>query len=1467
MSRTDGFKLEEILKLTPMEVSSFLHIAIALAKLVQTVHQGNAIIGDLNPSCVRIQEDLNLAVLAESRELDYAYLSPEQAGRMNRTPDERSDLYALGIMFYEMLAGRLPFQAQSKEEWVHAHLAVMPNPLRELRPEMAGPFEDIIMKLLSKSPEERYQSSYGLLTDLKCCALSLEQRGEIVPFEIARADEASQFRLPRTLFGREAEAEKLHEAFEQTRTGASAFVFISGKAGSGKTALIRELQPSVIRAGGRFISGKCDLMNRDIPFEPILQALRRLIRQIWSASPEKVTKLKVRLAESLSTGAGVIAQLLPEAASLLGDFPAVEPISPAEAAIRFQRLLPIFIKSFSSKDYPLVMFLDDLQWADPATLDVLRTVTHDRNLHGLLVIGAFREEPTPGWTESGETLVAAAQWIEQELSLHKAETPLQVQHIALGPLSYIDVRQFVSQILNENTARIRLLAESIYHRTGGNPLYLHRLLDSLYREKRLYFDKEQAIWTWDADTVAQIPEDPDILHLIGSRIRMLPNETIELLTIAAAIGHRFRLATIALVSDYTLPYTRKLLDSAEEEALICRENDTDDQAEADNGYYAFLHDRVQQAAYQAVPKQEQAALHLKIGRAMRRQGFDQKDESLFDLVYHLNLSSHEMTDETEKRELAAYNLQVGLKSKATTAFATAQHFLEMGLRLAQNDEQRTDSLAYRIMLELPECEYMCGRINRADELLDQLMTLTADLVQRSRIYMIRIAMNAYLKRNQIAVDIGRQALAEFGWKLPMKPSKAAIVKEVVMTRIALYRMRKELPHLPLSRDDRYKALSDLVMAISASVFSLSLELYAVLLSRFVRYGLKHGNNEAFTVVLCIYGSIFVKKLRDYFPGNNVGFRPTETFYTETAYLFSASFESRALQCHLHLYMGLVKQYRNPLKAVEHFGESIRYGLEAGEMTFVGHAMHTHITTHIGDLHTLSERIAYYEEVSQLLLDKDTLQLFHIARQYITELTGSASQMDEISVPMEGKPRNQTQNNQAFYTCTCRIEIAYLSGQYREALKWAELGSNYSYQQAPLQISKQMVYKSLTLAALHAVALPEECRSIRQLLNQQLRSMARDTGFYGQGSSAYLLIAAEWQRTCGNRAAAMQGFEDAIRAARSEGYGVMEAIACERASIYFREAGMTTMADTLMTDACATYSKWGAAAKASKLRETYPEIQLFMTRRQDNRVAVAEETGQGEFVRDMTPSTVDEKELIRQISSWSSTADNKDVMSRFLESVLRYLGAEKGYVLNSHEKGFLIGAQAGSEEDTREAPSYAEAIVRYVVNSGEPVVLANASQSSYAADAYIRRYQPYSVLCMPVLFPEKSQPSVLYLENNLIPGVFTEERLEVLDLMITRMVYLKSLKDSRKQISVPSDSSRSPVDASTKASQSLVDPLTSRETEILYALSDGLSNKEIAYRFGITEATVKSHVFRLYGKLGVKRRGQAIAVARELQFID
>ncbi|TBL77333.1 AAA family ATPase [Paenibacillus thalictri] len=1455
-----------------MEMPSFIHAAITITQLVHTVHKQPAIIGNLSPAYVSIRPDLSMAELTPNRKPDYAYLAPEQTGRINRTPDERSDLYALGVIFYEMLTGRLPFQAQHAEDWIHAHLAVMPQPLNKLRPDIAVPLQEIILKLLSKSPEDRYQSAYGLLADLKRCASSLEYAGEIVPFEIARMDEASRFRLPQTLFGRAKEDEQLRNALKMACEGASSFVLVTGQAGIGKTALIRELQVPVTRQGGQFIIGKCDLMNRDIPFSPLLQALRRLIRQIWSESPERISQLRVKLANSLGQGAGVIAEFLPEAAALIGDFPSVERLSPAEAAIRFRRLLPIFIHIFTDNDHPLVLFLDDLQWADPDTLDVVRLFASDPSLHGLLVIGAFRTKAAADQAQHGSDL-AAASWFQSALAPHQAELPLHMQHLMLNPLSYLDVKQFVTTTLNENSARVRLLARSLYYRTGGNALYLHRFLDNLYREKKLYFDEEQSAWTWDAAAISQIPEDPDILHLFEFRIRMLPQETIELLTIAAAIGHRFHPAMIALISGHALTDTLLHLRCAEEEGLISPENDADE-TRTEDSVYMFLHDRVQQAAYKIVPDADRADLHLNIGRAIKRHVHEHTGELTFDLVHHLNLGCSKMADEVERRELAEYNLQAGLKSKATTAFAAALHFLETGLSLVAKDEVSPGSLPYRLMMDLPECYYMCGRADAAEDMLHRLMACTADLIERSRIYLIWIAMNTYLKREDIALNIGHQALAEFGWKLPLKPSRTTVMSEVARTNLALYRMRKELPNLPVNRDPHYKALSDLLMAIATSAFSTSLELSAVLFSRFVRYGLKYGNNEAFAYILAGYGLVILR--------NKISLSQMGSQYIETAYLLSSALESTDLRCRMYYIRGLAALLQNPDEAAEHFNKSVGYGMESANLTFVSIAMLTCTTNHTGDLQLLSERITDYEEVSQKLVDEITLNIFRIARWYLAQLKGELGENDEVVAPLITQRSTHMLNNEVYYTCTCQAEIAYLDGRYHDALEWVQQGQFNNFRQTRMQVRKQHVYQSLALAALYAKSPPKERKAIRAKLGKQLGAMKHWSGYYGHQSSAYLLISAELEQFAGNRVAAIKGFEQAIEAARKEGYAMMEAIACERASVYYREAGIVTAADALIVDACAAYLRWGATAKVNKLRAAHPKLPLSASALQESRIGAlgkSEPSGNetvprnvlanepGEDVREKAALFDDGQGLLKQITGWSSKTDRQDVMNRFLEAALRYSGAERGYVLSSRERVFSIEAQAGHRSDVQEQHLYAEAIVRYVSVTGEPVVVEEASRSSYAADPYILRFHPQSILCMPVVFPGKSWPFVLYLENNLISYVFTQERIDMLDLMITRMVYLKSLEESRPVANVDPDIDPGPPAAAAAAQQPLVDPLTNREKEMLSALAEGLSNKEIADHFGITEATVKSHVFRLYGKLGVKRRGQAIARARELRILD
>lgn len=1454
MAITEVVKLKEAMNGTSMDVGSFLCIAIALAESVHRAHKQNILIGNLNPAGIQIQLDMKVDILIDHRWTDYTYISPEQTDRINRIPDERSDLYALGMIFYEMLSGTLPFHAQStKDDWIHVHLAVMPKPLPELHLDVEGTLEAVIMKLLSKMPEERYQSAYGLLTDLKRCASLMEEEGEIIPFEIALTDEVSRFRLPQTLFGREKEKSLLLDAFEQAKAGASSFVFVSGSAGSGKTVLVRELQMQVRMKGYRFISGKCDMLNRDIPFSPLLQALRSLIRKIWSESPDRVVNLKSQLTNALGQGVAVIVQLLPEAAELFDEVPAIEPLHPAETAIRFHRLVPIFIKVFVDIQHPLVIFLDDLQWADPATIDVLRTIVHDQARPGLLVIGAFREKITSGLDNYEGEQANAAAWIKESLSLHD-EVRLAVHHINLEALSYIEVRLLVSHVLHENSARIRSLAEVLYHRTGGNPLHLNRLLDNLYRENRLYFNEEEAVWAWDTSVITQIPDDPDILHLIGNRIRTLSPEKIELLAIGAAIGYRFHSSTISLVTGYSLQYARQLLHQIEEDGLLCRENDSDD-ADGDGRYYTFLHDRIQQAAYMTMSESDKTTLHLTIGRAIRDHLLSEGKFTIFDMVYHLNLGSVKIVDEAEKKSLAEYNYEAGLKSKATTAFTAALNFFEIGLHLSGEDWKNTASFAYRLMLEVPECEYICGHVDRAEELLDCLMSCTTEVVERSRIYLIQIAMYAYLKQDDSAVHIGQQALVEFGWHLPRKPSNALVIKEIMMTQSVLFCIRKDLLHLPINREPRYKALSDLVMGLSTSVFKVSPELAAVLFSRFVRYGLKHGNNEAFSAILASYGLV-IYRISHFYIGSQ---------YIDKAFHLASSFDSADLQSRLYYVRGLVRM-GNLDEGVKQFEQTIHYGIESANLAYVSIAMMTTTTNYTGDLYSLSALIKHYEEISQQLVDGVTVNIFRIARRYIAQMQDEAGEIGEVATPLLNDRYKKILNNEAYYTCTCQIELAYLFGRYHEALEWVEKGEFHTFLQTQEQVRKQRIYHSLTLAAMYMEVLPNEQKDVRVKLRKQLRSMRRWTGNYGKDSATYLLITAEFHRIEGNRIAAARLYEEAIRQARNDGERLIEAISCERASIFYRQLGSENGADALIADACDAYLRWGAIAKARRLREENHGLRLATINVGRVDVEVTEEFSA--IDRNLEPmfGLATNNGHNPQITEWMSSQDTYQTMSQFLQSVIRYSGAEKGSILNSEGEKVSVKEVSGAVNGEGIA-SYAESIVRYVEKTGESVVLANASHSSYSADPYIMRSQSQSVFCMPVLFPGELSSFVLYLENNLLSDVFTKERQQVLELMIARTLYMGSLNASRNQTYLPIGATDDLLSASTSATQTLAEPLTNRETEILYALTDGLSNKEIAYRFGLTEGTVKSYIHNVYGKLGVKRRSQAIARAKELELIN
>ncbi|OAB47458.1 AAA family ATPase [Paenibacillus antarcticus] len=1430
MRRTDDKSLKEWMTGPLLELESFVRVAVTLADMVYKAHKQNEIIGVINPANIRVQIDASLAKITEIVESNFAYKSPEQTGRMNRTPDKRSDLYALGVIFYEMLTGQLPFQNQDRHDWGSVHISQSPRPMVEIRPELEGPLQAIILKLLAKSPEDRYQSAYGLLHDLKKCHSMLEQHGTLLPFELGKFDEASIFRITDSLFGRNAEMDQLQLGLEKAVSGSSVMIYVTGSEGVGKTSLIQQFKQRVIRQGGRFIEGKCDPPSgQHRLFDPIVQVLLQWIEQLWSEPATSITAVKKRMnqLQLLEQEAELLMEILPESRALLNN-----PVNSlnslnslnssstnfSDAETRISKLLLLLLRCFAEALQPLVIFLEDLQWADDETLVVLEQLIHNEAFTGLMFIG----------------------------TQHKALMNNRVEHMELNALYYDDVRQWLSSIVHEDTTRTRLLASAMYDETGGNPRALRQLLVSWYEEKKLFYDEKQHRWMWNEEIKGQMDESSEGFRLYKEGFDRLTEETKNILSIAAAIGSSFSPSVLAEVCDYSLTDTLRLLQPAEIEGIICYE-DEEDAENTDETKYMFLHIQVQQMVYKTTGD-SQSKWHLAIGRVLKRCSPDWPNDAMFDAVDQLNLGMNAMAA-LEKLELGQYNFHAGTRAYYAENLTEAKKYFETGLNLALEEDSEPDSIVCQIILRLAICEHIGGNIEQAKVLFDQLMNQEHKLnkVDRYRLYLNQIEVRTF-DNSELAVQIGREALAEFDWIVPKKVSKGTVLKEILLTQTALYRMRNKLHLLQINEDEEYLAMSGLILGLSVALLVYNPELYIVLCARFIRYGIKRGTNESLMTIVVIY-EMFLQRGA---PGLYQAF-PTRTL----DYLQTTTFVRTDKNYRIPYAIGLFKQLEDPIEATSYLEKAMRRGLESGDTTFTNLAMITCVVTHNESVHALSKLIAFIDGKSIQIMDDKTLGLMQNAKAYCEALQDETIQERYVSV--NGAENQEEDDN---YSCINKLVVAYLAGKYSVGICWAERGRQQELDLDWVQNRKLRVYEALCLAASYRSANLEEQSYTIQRLKKLSRQMNKWIGYLGRNSSAHLLIQAEWKRLRGYKAASQQDYEVAIKKAKEEQQGLIEAISCERLANYYTELGSQNGAAILLMNACMAYSVWGVTAKVNQIKHKYPDLWWYASKEQEElpnraKIELQEQASLTEIAVTQDTTYDSEEELLEQIVQWSSKQDT-NLLEQFLVITLSQLGADRGYILSNRGKSFHIEAQAGRKEVSSVYPEY---ILRHVTMTGETVMLGDATQSYYMKDPYLEYSAPCSILCMPMRLPGNNVSLLLYLENTQVTGVFTQRSLSVLELMITRLTYLHlqghSSADARDVIQ-PAVNSNNP--------QLLIEPLTKREVEVLIALTEGLSNKEIAVKLGIGEATVKTHIINLYSKLGVKRRGHAIIRAKELQIV-
>ncbi|MFC5404763.1 AAA family ATPase [Cohnella soli] len=1444
--------------------------------MVRREHRQTTVIGCVTPANVYILWNERSARLSERMERHAPYRAPEQSGRLNRVSDARSDLYSLGVIYYELLTGQLPIRPERDEDWDSAHILQAPRPLSELRPEVGEPLQGMIMKLLAKSPDDRYQSAYGVLDDLQRCQNLLGSIGKLVPFEIGLLDASRLFRPSGFMYGRSDAIRQLEAGLEQAAGGAPAFRWLTGGEGSGKTALAQAFRLTVAQQGGRFVEGTVSHSQQAAPYEPYLQALRQLIQQLWSEPGELVKLLKERLRAEFGQEARMIVSLLPEAGPLF-DCQADTPSEADKAmeSMSFEQLLPRLIRFFAACTSPLVLFIDHLERADAGTIAVLHTLALDPTASGLLVIGAsrtYRNETARNDAAAEENLeqtrAPAISWLSKRIRAHPAE------EIALLPLGYEEVRQVVADALHDHSALTRVLARAVYNRTGGSPQAVKLLLETWIREKQLMFDDRARRWTWDAEVVRLTSDSAVDIERMEASFGKLPYDTKALLAMAAVIGSSFRLSLLSEAYGCTTELTLHRLREAEVEGIIGHVGESESGDGIEN-MYLFLHDHLHQLAY-AFDAERNAQRHWRVGKLLQAQLREGGDASLPTAVDHLNLGVHAMPEQ-EKRQLAVHNLQASLKAMEDGQYVQGKRYAEAGLRLVEEEPKELvpETVYVQLKVNWAWAMYMCGHSEPAQISLLDLLERGGKLsrTEHLQIWTPLIQFHTFANDGS-AVQYGQKALQDYGWSFKEKPSLLSIAKEVMQTQLFLYRKRGKLQTLQSTHhDEEYVALCGLMLRLAFPMMLQNAEALIELYARFIRYGIRTGINESLICIIGAYESLLQRVLPNY--------AQVEVF-AELADRHDMDLSGSHFKYRYAFISGISNQLKDPVEASLYLEQALRRGMEAGDIDFVNMAVITCLITHNGDLYALDELLDYFAKHVRRYASDKTLEIAQIAESYAAALREESALERFIAIPesasgVVGAGNEKEEEEEDNYSYCCKLEAACLAGRYREALYWAGRGRTNELAADWGRIRKHRVYESLALAALYPKASVEERKRIRLALRAHLRKMAKWKGIFGVNSIAHRLMKAEWERISGKSLEALREYMAAVKQARSEKNGLMEGIACERLALYYEQDMISRSGAMIaMMDACTAYSVWGVTSKVTQIRTRHAELLQVVSKPYEIQGRVEGDRPRIRLPQpDHAAAREDEKsgddELLEQIVNGVGTR-RSNWQESFLEAALRQSGAERGVVLSCGENGFAIEALSDMPSDGETSELYAESVARHAAMTNEPVVLPDALQSYFVKDAYISSCRPRSVLCMAIAVPGARASFIVYLENRHVPGVFANRDLNVLELIATRTIYFSMLDNEAAAVSETTGAEdRAGKDLgsldSASASSTFVEPLTGREIEILSALAEGLSNKEIAERFGIAESTVKTHTTRIFGKLGVKRRGQAVALAKQRQMIE
>ncbi len=1380
------------------------------------------------------------------------YISPEQTGRMNRGIDYRTDFYSLGVTLFELLTGELPFKSDDAMELVHCHITKtppsidkslssgfsinkpyssgfsinkslssgfsinkpyssgfsinkpyssgfsinkpQPNPLlnKERGQEFPQVLSDIVMKLMAKNAEDRYQSALGLKCDLEICLKQLRETGKIERFNIAQRDICDRFTIPEKLYGREREVEELLAAFDCVSKGNSALTLVAGFSGIGKTALVNEVHKPIVKQRGYFIKGKFDQFDRNIPFSAFVQAFRDLMVQLRTESDAQLSSFKNKILQALGENGGVIIDVIPELEQIIGKQPPAPELSGAAAQNRFNLLLQKFIQVFTAKEHPLVIFLDDLQWADSASLNLMQLLMSESESGYLLLIGAYRDN---------EVFPAHPLMLTLE-EINKVGC--SISRITLTPLSQESLNKLVADTLNCSPENAQPLTQLVYQKTQGNPFFSTQFLKSFHEDGLIAFNhsyspfskgESQGGWVCDISQIKALALTDDVVKFMSLQLQKLPQETQDVLKLAAFIGNQFDLSILAIVCEQSVAETAANLWKALQEGLILPQSEiykfylekqiSEIEQIPQIVSYKFLHDRVQQAAYSLIPQSDKKDTHLKIGQLLLNNiDEDRLEENILKIVNQLNIGAELITEQFTRNQLAKLNLIAGCKAKIATAYSAAANYLKLGINLlATTSWEDCYELTLALYEEAAEAAYLSTNFEEMNQLAEEIHRRAKTLLDRIKVYEVEI--QAYMAQNQFleAIQTGLQVLQFLGICFPETPNHSDIQTGMERTFANLgQRNPLDLQDIPVMCDSSKLAALRILNSLCSCAYQAAPQLLPLLVMEQVNLSMKYGNSAISPTGYAMWALILCGIVEDIEMGYNFG---------KLALSLLESFECKEIQAGTIFVVNAdVRHYREHIKeTLIPLQSAYSIGLETGDLNFAALATNIyayHVFFSGNNLLELSQKIAGYNQVLHKFQQINTLNLNQGLHQAILNLVTYTEEpcqlIGEAYNWQEMLPQHQQDNDATaiYYVYFNQMILNYLFGNFEQALENAIEAEKYLVGvTANFVVPVFYFYDSLVHLAAHKV-IDNNLAVILDRVEANQQKMQKWAHYAPMNfQHKYDLVEAEKHRILGKNWQAAEFYDLTIKEAKENEYLSEEALANELAAKFYLDWNKEKIAQLYMQEAYYGYARWGAKTKTDDLEKRYPQLlaatletqktssQSYETYLQTNQTIQTSRSSSN------VCEALDFASILKATQALSREIQLEELIPTLLQIVIENAGADKAALVLLQDDILSLEAIVTDDVVTNlsipyeTSPDIPILILNYVKRSLEAVVLDNATVKNYfIADEYLIQQQPKSLLCLPILDRGKLT-GLLYLENKLIFGVFTPERLKIVNLLCSQ----------------------------------------------------------------------------------------------------